>query len=93
MPRYHPGMKRYGGPIHFDSQPTNWMKEHRSFASREWFRSQVQYGEWERDGRKRNCFLIYVAVVEGVKDLTVIIKIKYFQTHVLIYHAHVLRKK
>ena len=75
-----------------DSQPLNWISEHRSFASREWFRSQVEWGLWEKDGRKRNCFLIYVTVPEGIKELTVVIKIKYSVSYVRVYFAHVLRK-
>jgi len=46
MFRSQPRRRIYFGPITFESQPLNWIKHHRSFASREWFESQVRYGVW-----------------------------------------------
>lgn len=88
-----PRRKRYSGDIIIDSQPLNWIKYHRSFASREWFESQVRYGEWIRERDKRNHFLIYTTIIQPVKSITILIKIRLFPTYVLVYHAHVLRKK
>ena len=52
--------------------------------------SNIKYGEW-RDEGKRNCFEIEVDTFEGTKSITVIIKVRLYETHVLAYHAHVLR--
>jgi len=81
----------YGGQIVLGNQPISWIKEHRSFASKEWFEGQVRYGEWIRESRDH--FLIYAIVPERIKHITVLIKIQCFSTHVLVYHAHVLRRK
>ena len=69
------------------------MREKRSFASREWFEGQVRYGEWVKEQKKQNHYLIYSTVTEGTKRITVLIKIRDCQTYVLVEHAHVLGKK
>ncbi len=91
MYRVQPQKKRYFGSVVLGSQPLNWMKRHRSFACRKWFDGQVRYGQWIRERNKRNHYLIYVDVIEKIKPIKVLIKIRYTHTHVLAYHAHVLR--
>lgn len=93
MFRSQPQRRIYFGRVTLGPQPINWMKHHRSFASREWFESQVRYGVWIRERDKRNHYLIYVINIEKIKPITILIKIKRCPTHVLVYHAHVLRKK
>jgi hypothetical protein len=53
--------------------------------------SNIKYGEWTKDKGKRNCFEIKLDTFEGAKSITVIIKIRQYKNHVLVYHAHVLR--
>ena len=92
-----PRFRIYSGEIVLGSQPRNWIKYHRSFASKDWFESQVKYGKWIRERNKPSKFLIYVAVLEG----TVLIKIKYCpqgnincpHDHVYVEHAHLIPKK
>jgi hypothetical protein len=93
MPYFQPKIRRYGGPIDFDSQPLTWIGRHRSFASKDWIKSQIKYGEWIKDAKKRHHYLIYATNFEGTKPLTILIKIRLFETHVLVYHAHILRSK
>jgi hypothetical protein len=83
----------YTGPIEFGPQPRTWIAKHRSFASKEWIESRIRYGEWINDRSKQSHFLIYATNFDGIKPLTILIKIRMFETHVLVYHAHVLRKK
>jgi len=92
MFRHQPQRRIYYGQIFFDSQPINWIKKHGSFASREWFEGQVRYGIWIRERNRPNHYRIYVTVTEKIKPITILIKIKRFETHVLIYHAHVVKK-
>ena len=66
---------------------------HRSFASRDWIESQIRYGEWINERKKPHHYLIYVTNFEGIKPVTVLIKIKLLETHVLVYHVHLLRNK
>jgi len=100
MHRVRPRKRKiYHGRIILDSQPTNWIKKHRSFASKEWFESQIRYGTWMKE--QSNTFLLYVTVPEGIRPLLIQIKFKHYSQgrkaynydHVLVYHAHVLRKK
>lgn len=93
-------MPYYSGRIEYDRRVKRWIREHRSFASKEWLNGQVRYGLWER--RVNNRFDILVVVIEGgVKRLRVVIRIRYFPNgsrnfpyrHVFVEHAHVLRKK
>lgn len=91
MHRSQPQRRIYFGSVILDSQPLNWIKYHRSFASREWVEGQVRYGKWIRERDKRNHYLIYVDVIEKIEPIKVLIKIRYARTHVLVYHAHVLR--
>ena len=91
---FHQSRKRiYLGEIELGTQPYTWVSKHRGFASAEWIESQVRYGEWipDRSGKKQ--FLIYATVLEGIKPLTVLLKVRMLDTYVLVYHAHVLRKK
>jgi hypothetical protein len=80
-------------PIEIESQPRTWITKHRSFATAEWVESQVRYGEWIPDRSSKDQFLIYVTVFEGIKPLTVLLKIKMFETYILVFHVHVLRNK
>ena len=93
MAFFQPKKRIYDGQIELDSQPRTWISKHKSFASREWMESQIRYGEWiqERSGQPQ--FLIYATNIEGIKPLTILIKIRFFDTYVTVYHAHVLRKK
>lgn len=90
MFRSQPYRRVYTGPIILDSQPNNWIRKHRSFASREWLQSQVRYGEWTATQNKPNHYRIYATVIEGRKQIKVLIQIRHCETHVLVYHAHVL---
>jgi hypothetical protein len=90
MPPFQPHRRLYGGPIDHDSQPRKWMKTH-NFASRDWIESQVRYGKWIKDRNSQNGFLIYATNIDGTKTVTVLIKITFFETHVLVYHIHLLR--
>jgi len=92
MFRVQPQAKRYFGDIVLGPQPLNWMSRHRSFASREWFESQIRYGEWIRERGRQNYYLIYATETERIEPITVLIKIEFRQNYVLVYHAHVLRK-
>ncbi len=101
MDRSQSHQKRYSGSIILGSQPLNWIKHHHSFASREWFESQIRYGQWIRERKSSYKFLLYATVLEGIKTLEILIKITYHPQgtincnfdHVLVNHAHVLRKK
>jgi len=93
MFRFQLRKRCYLGPIEFDHQPIRWIREHRSFASREWLEGQVRYGKWISEHGKPNHFRIYTIVYEGKKPITVLIKIKWQPQKVLVYHAHVVRKR
>lgn len=101
MFRSQPQRKLYFGKIILGPQPKSWIKYHRSFASAEWFRSQVRYGKWIRERNKPHNFLIYVTVLEGIKSLNLLIKITHYPhgninynfDHVFVNHAHVLGRK
>jgi len=69
------------------------MNTHKSFASKTWFEGQVRYGKWIKQRNKPNHYLIYTTILERTKPLTILIKIEHSRDHVLVYHAHVLRKK
>ena len=86
-------MRIYTGQIEFGSQPRTWIAKHQSFASTEWLESRVRYGEWIPDKSAKEQFLIYTTELEGIKPLTILIKLRMFDTYALVYHAHVLRKK
>jgi hypothetical protein len=92
-----PRRKIYLGPVILDRQPTHWIKTKRSFASREWFESQVRYGEWIRERNKPNHYLIYATVIEKIEPIKILIKIlikiRHYHTHVHVCHAHVIRKR
>jgi len=90
MFRFQPRRRIYTGPIILDSQPNNWIKKHRSFASKEWFQSQVRYGKWTKIHGKPNHYKIFADITEGRKQIRILIKIEHCETHVLVYHAHVL---
>ena len=93
MAFFQPRKRIYTEPIELGSQPRTWIAKHRGFASREWVESQVQYGEWIPENSEQQKFLIYATVIDGIKPLTILIKVKTFDTHALVYHVHVLRKK
>ena len=93
MAFFQPKKRIYNGPIDLDSQPRTWIAKHRSFASREWIESQIRYGEWIDDRHERSMFLIYATNIDGIRPLTILLKIRLFDTHALVYHAHVLRNK
>jgi hypothetical protein len=79
----------YGGFIELESQPRNWIKKHRSFASRDWLFGQVKFGLWESNDRKgANHFTIETKVLEGVKSLIVLIKLERLVDSVRVYHCH-----
>jgi hypothetical protein len=90
---FPPKKRIYTGQIEIGSQPHTWITKHRSFASQEWLESQIAYGEWMPERSRQDQFLIYATVIEGNKPLTILIKIRMFDTHAFVYHAHVLRKK
>lgn len=88
---FQPRRRIYFGPIILSSQPRNWIRRKKSFASREWIESQVRYGEWIRERNKPNQYLIYAEVIERTEPIKVLIKIKKEPDHVLVYHAHVVQ--
>jgi hypothetical protein len=90
---FNPKKQIYMGRIELDSQPRNWIAKHQSFASKEWFESQVRFGIWLPDKKANSQFLIYAEALQGIKPLTILLKIQAFDSFVLVYHAHVLRKK
>ena len=90
---FQPRKRIYTEPIEIDAQPRTWISKHRGFASTEWVESQVRYGEWMPDRSGKEQFLIFATVLEGIKPLTVLLKIRILDAYVLVYHAHVLRKK
>lgn len=67
MFRFQPRKRCYLGPIKLGSQPVRWIREHRSFASREWIEGQVIYGEWISEHGKPNHFQIHAIVYERDK--------------------------
>jgi len=97
MFRSQPQFRRYSGRIVLGSQPRNWIKYHRSFASNDWFRSQVAFGKWIRERNQPNKFRIYAEVFEG----RVLIEITHCpqgnincpDDHVYVRHAHLVPKK
>jgi len=93
MRHFQPYARRYFGQIILGPQPINWIRKHRSFASREWLESQVRYGQWTREPDKRDHYRIYVNIIERIKPIKILIKIEHRGTHILVYHTHVLRQK
>lgn len=92
MTGYQPIRRIYFGEIELGPQPQTWIRKH-SFASKEFVEGQVKYGEWEKDDNRPNCYIIYAITTEGIKDVTVLFKIKSLGTHVLVYHIHLLRNR
>jgi hypothetical protein len=90
---FQPRKRIHTEPLEIDSQPRTWISKHRSFASAEWVESQVRYGEWIPDKTGKEQFLIYATVLEGIKPLKVVLKIRIFDAYILVYHTHVLGKK
>ena len=80
-------MPHYSGRIEFN-QPRidNWIGKHRSFASRDWIRSQVTWGIWIPV--KDNQFKVEAIVAEGVYPVKVTIILHKHREYVLVYHAH-----
>jgi len=72
-------------------QPINWIRKHRSFASKEWVVGQVRYGYWEEERNKPNNYMIFAEVIERREPIKVLIKIRHEQDYVLVYHVHVTR--
>jgi hypothetical protein len=93
MAFFQPKKRIYIKPIDLDSQPCTWISKHRGFANREWIEGQIRYGQWINEKSNPNQFRIYATNIDGIKPLTIIIKIREYETHVLVYHVHVLRKK
>jgi hypothetical protein len=93
MWRVEPRKRKYPNRIEIDDQPKAWIREHTGLADRSWLISQVTYGEWVSDNRGSDYFLIYAKEFEGRKSVTILIRVREFSTHVLVYHVHVLRKK
>ena len=87
MAAFQSRMTYYGGFIELESQPRNWIKKHRSFASRDWLFGQVKFGFWN-NGKLLNHFVIETKVVEGVKSLIVWIKLERLDDRVRVYHCH-----
>lgn len=101
MLRSQPRQKRYSGRIILESQPKNWIRQHRSFAFREWINSQIEFGTWIKESNKPGKYLIYPIVGEGRKKLAILIKITHYPQgssrypfdHVKVNHTHILREK
>jgi hypothetical protein len=80
-------IKYYSGFVELDSQPSNWIKKHRSFASRDWLFGQVKFGLWNQ-GREPDQFFIETKVIEGIKSITVTIRLQLLTDRVKVYHCH-----
>ena len=93
MKRSKSAKRIYLGPVLLNRQPRSWIKKHRSFASKEWFEGHVRYGKWIREPNKPNYYRIYAEVLDGIKPIRVLIKIKYEGTHVLVFHAHIIKSR
>mgnify|MGYP005852955723 CR=1 FL=1 len=93
MAYFQPRKRIYTGQIELGPQPRTWIKKHRSFASRDWIESQIRYGEWTKERNKQSSFLIYATNVDGIKPVTILLKLRLLDTHVLVFHVHVLRNK
>ncbi len=93
MTAYQPRIKHYTGFILLESQPRNWIRKHRSFASYEWLYSQVKFGLWVEDTRYSNHFSIEVKVLEGIKPLIILIKFELLTDKVRVYHCHTFKPR
>ena len=93
MDFFSPKKRIHTEPIEIESQTLTWIAKHRSFASTEWVESQVRYGEWRPSRSDKEQFLVYATVFEGIKPLTVLLKLKIFDAYIVVYHIHVLRNK
>lgn len=102
MPRYQPRRRIYLGRIVLGVQPKRWIREHKSFASKDWLESQVRYGLWERAERRRRRYDIIAHVGEGgIKRISVLIKITHYPNgrstylfdHVFVFRTHVKRTR
>ena len=91
-------MPFYSGRVEFNHPKIDrWIREHRSFASRDWLRSQVIFGKWIYERGRRGRFHILAEVGEGRKTIKVLIRCihypngnpNYPYNHVYVEHAHV----
>lgn len=90
MTAYQPRSARiYFGFIELESQPRNWIKKHRSFASYEWLFGQVKFGLWVNS--HDNHFFIETKVIEGIKPIIVLIKLELLADKARVYHCHCQR--
>ena len=89
----HPRKSIFTGEIELGPQPRTWISKHKSFASSEWLVSRVRYDEWIPDKSAKKQFLIYPKELDGIKPLTILIKLRICDTYAFVYHVHVLRKK
>ena len=83
----------FTGEIELGHQPRTWITKHKSFASSEWLVGRVRYDEWIPDKSSEKQFQIYPKELDGIKTLTIVIKLRMYDTYALVYHVHVLRKK
>lgn len=87
MTAYQPRRARnYSGFIVLESQPRNWIKKHRSFASYDFLYGQVRFGQWTNN--HDNDFFIETKVIEGIKPIIVLIKLELLADKVRVYHCH-----
>jgi hypothetical protein len=90
---FKPITEIYMGEIIFGPQPKTWIKKHINIANEESLAGRIRYNEWIADKSRKGFFLVYAPVFEGKKQLTIVFKMRLFETYALVYHAHVLRKK
>lgn len=91
----------YRGTILLGDQPRNWINRHKSFASEDWFRSHIHWGRSPWRWRNKNDFCMEVTEITARESLTIVIEASYYPQgtsecpfkHVLVRHAHTLRKK
>jgi len=79
----------YSGYIEFEEKIFTWINKHKGIATKEWFESQVRYGEWKELPNQPLCFLITATQFEGRKNVKIRIWIRLLASNkVRIYHAH-----
>ncbi len=93
MAFFQPRRRIYDEPIELGPQARTWIAKHRGFASRELIESQVQYGQWIPEKAQPEKYLIYTTVIDGIKPLTILIKIRKLTTYTIVYHVHVFKKQ
>jgi len=80
-------------PIRFlEPKVTKWIKKH-PFANHEWLKYHIKREEWFPEGNKKNRYYIMVSAYDGVEQIWVKIKFKYYpKDHIFVHHPHVQKR-